>query len=654
MKIHITRTLLNRILLPFLLLLILCRCTKNNTANSNSIVNQIDTLIEYAADTSKTNQERIKSLEKADSLTGTLPDDSIKIRKYKEISLRYYWSKDYKRFKKTGKKILFFASAIYDSTSIATAHRYLGVYYRFRLLDSAFYHFYKAEKIYSTYNHTNDLDTLVYSHGRVLIDLAKLFRKVKNYNESEALTIQAIEKFELSGNATYLPLSYTNLGIISKQVGNYENAILYFQKSIEHTKNTDKEILYTIIGNNNIGTTYKSQEKYEMAKKHYKKVLKHKDFLKKDSRRFALLIDNLAYVNFLSKDTTNLPKDFFTALEIRDSINDKNGITTSNLHLTEYYQSIGKDSIAIQYAEQAKNVSLETNENDDLLQSYKLLSELGDTKSKLYYAKAHIQLTDSILKQERTYRDKFARIRFDTAQKEQQIKEVKGQNTLYLLGICLVMIFTGFIIYFSRQRTQYLSQQNKMVQFQASYETETRIAKRLHDELGNDIFQTILQYQDNPHHPQIIDRLNTAYSKARDISRENNDFETDKNYPKELRNMLQNYTQNNIRLVLKGFDNIPWNNFQAPIKITIYRVLQELMTNMQKHSTADLVALVFSNTNNLLTINYSDNGLGMTEKQVGLKNGLSNAKNRIHAIQGTLIIDAEKDKGFKAEIQIPC
>ncbi len=457
----------------------------------------------------------------------------------------------------------------------------------------------------------------------------------------------------LSGNRKYLPICYINLGIVAKNLERYDDAISYYKKSIQQAQNTDQKNLYTLINYNNIGTAYKSQQKFNKAKEYYKKGLEYKSSLKKNLRRFASLIDNLAYVNFLSNDTTNIPKDFFKALAIRDSINYKDGITTSYHHLAEYYQSIGKDSIAIQYAEQAKNVSLETKDNDDLLLSYKLLSELGDAESKLYYAKAHIQLTDSIHKQERAYRDKFARIRFDTAQKEQQIKEVKGQNTLYLLGICLVLLITGFIIYFFRQRTQYLSQQNKMVQFQASYETETRIAKRLHDELGNDIFQTILQYQDNPHHPQIIDKLNTAYNKARDISRENNDFEIDKSYPEELRNMLQNYTQNDIRLVLKGFDNIPWNNFQTPIKITIYRVLQELMTNMQKHSTADLVALVFDTTNNSLTINYSDNGSGMTEKQVGLKNGLSNAKNRIHAIQGTLVIDSKKDNGFKAEIQIP-
>jgi signal transduction histidine kinase len=117
--------------------------------------------------------------------------------------------------------------------------------------------------------------------------------------------------------------------------------------------------------------------------------------------------------------------------------------------------------------------------------------------------------------------------------------------------------------------------------------------------------------------------------------------------------MLKNYTQNGIQLIAIGFDKIDWDEMDKTIKITVYRVLQELMTNMQKHSQATLVKLMFSNPNDTLTINYSDNGVGVTEEHIKSKNGLRNTENRIQAIQGTLIFDSEKGKGFKAEIQIP-
>ena len=241
----------------------------------------------------------------------------------------------------------------------------------------------------------------------------------------------------------------------------------------------------------------------------------------------------------------------------------------------------------------------------------------------------------------------------ENEEKNLKIAAVRNQNTIYLLAMILLLSGIGFIIYFSRQRTKRLSQENKIIQFQASYDTETRIAKRLHDELGNDIFQAMLQYQNDPHNPQITERLNSAYNKARDISRENNDFETDETFPEELRNMLQNYTQNSIRLIIRGLNKIDWNSLEQPIKITIYRVLQELMTNMQKHSQATLVALVFSNDDDQLKINYSDNGVGVSDDCLTTRNGLRNTEKRMEAIKGTLTFDSEKEQGFKATLQIP-
>ncbi|MCD8529424.1 MAG: hypothetical protein LRY25_01160 [Flavobacterium sp.] len=47
------------------------------------------------------------------------------------------------------------------------------------------------------------------------------------------------------------------------------------------------------------------------------------------------------------------------------------------------------------------------------------------------------------------------------------------------------------------------------------------------------------------------------------------------------------------------------------IKITLYRVLQELMVNMKKHSECTLVAIAFKNNPTTLEITYSDNGKGI-------------------------------------------
>ncbi|PKV53164.1 signal transduction histidine kinase [Aquimarina sp. MAR_2010_214] len=648
------RSLFNIICISLFLCLVSCDDQNQTDKDIKSISDQIDSYIEKAKDKNRTNQQRKNSLEEAYKVSSALNNSSFKISRLQNISYVYYDLKDLRHYKLLNEEVLGIAHTIDDSLNIAKSYFYLGIYYRSSKSDVAFKNFHKAENIYALMlKNGKNLNTISFDYGKVLIDLAHILRKAKDYTKSESLTIKAIESFELAENDWYIPMCYTNLGIIAKHLEQYDDAIDYYLKAIKYAKGTDKEVLQKVLSYNNIGTVYKSQQKYDQAKGYYHKGLSYTEFLNKNPRRHSLLLDNLAYVNFLSKDTADIPNLFYKALKIRDSIDDKFGIATNTLHLAEYYQFIQEDSIAKVYAERSRDVSLVLQNNGELLQSYKLLSEIWSGDKGLEYANKYMQLNDSIIKRERIYRDKFARIRFETKEKEQQIIEVQNKNTIYLLGILLLLTSIGFVIYFFRQRTRYLGQQNKIIQFEASYETETRISKQLHDELGNDIFQLMMQYQNDPHDSQIKDKLNITYLKARDISRENNEFETGETYPEELNNILQNYTQKGIQLIVIGFDRIDWDEVDKTIKITVYRVLQELMTNMQKHSQASLVKLKFSNTNDTLTINYSDNGVGMTEEDVKSKNGLRNTENRIRAIRGTLIFDSEKGKGFKAEIQIP-
>jgi signal transduction histidine kinase len=94
-------------------------------------------------------------------------------------------------------------------------------------------------------------------------------------------------------------------------------------------------------------------------------------------------------------------------------------------------------------------------------------------------------------------------------------------------------------------------------------------------------------------------------------------------------------------------------SIESNTKITVYRVLQELLVNMKKHSQCSLVVLTFKKNENKLQIDYSDNGIGATIEELNLKNGLRNVENRIQAIKGTITFDSKSDKGFKVYITFP-
>ncbi len=639
----------------YLLILLISSCSPTPTDTTHP---QIERYLQEAENSSLSKTLRTQKLDSAYQLCVVLDNYDYKKKKLSDISIYFYKMKEYKRSNTIDKELLSLSLKFNDSIGIAEALNYLAVdHRRNNQLDSAYFYFYKALNIYQQLEQSDNYPPKAYAYryGATLIGLTQLSRKAKEYFQSEAYATKAIQQFELVGNNTYLPTAYITLGIIAKQLERYPAAIGYYQKAMQLAKGVKKDALYGVLGNNNIGTVYKSSKQYDKAKAAYRKGLSYTKFLETDPERYALLLDNLGYVLFLANKHNDSSLYLYNkAYKIRDSVKDHEGLATNHLHFAYYYQAHHKDSLAIYHALQAKVNANIIQSNTDLLETYRLLIELSEGAEAKQYALQHIQLRDSILKKQRLYKDKFARIRFETEEKEARIRQVSNQNTIYLLGIVLLLVGIGFAIYFFRQRTHYLGQQNKIIQLQTSYETETRIAKRLHDELGNAIFQVMLHHEQDPQDPQIAEKLNTAYHKARDISRENSEFEVGSAYLEELTEMLKNYTQNDIRLILRGTQKINWDTVDKTIKIAVYRVLQELMTNMQKHSKASLVAIVFATEKQQTTIKYSDNGVGIDLDCVLSKNGLRNIERRIQNIGGTLTFESQPKKGFSAHMKIPC
>ncbi|MAQ75722.1 MAG: hypothetical protein CL613_05255, partial [Aquimarina sp.] len=461
-----------------------------------SSIKLVNDLLEIASNKKEPLLIRKNSLSKAYEIYPLLKNNIEKRKVAEQISILFYQFKERELSRKMDVEMLEISKSIKDSVGIAKSYAFYGIYYRQKKnIDSAFSNFYKAESIYRSIEKNKTISSKEYAfdYGKTLLDLAKLSRKFKDYTESEKYIIESLEKFHLADRNDYIPMSYTNLGIISKYTEKYEEAINYHLKSVEIGKLTEDSEMYTVSAFNNIGTIYKAMNQYDKAMRFYEKGLEHTSYLVSNPSTKARLLDNLGYVKFLAnsndRESLILMNQSFA---IRDSLKYIEDLATSHIHFAEYYKRKGQKSLSLKHALEAKEICHNENKTEELLQAYQLLSEVSEPKTGLEYAQKYIALNDSLIKEERLYRDKFARIRFETDQKEQQIIKVQNQNTVYLLGMLLLLSLIGFALFFFRQRTKYLAQQNKIVQTRAAYETETRISKRLHDELGNDIFQVML------------------------------------------------------------------------------------------------------------------------------------------------------------------
>ena len=150
-----------------------------------------------------------------------------------------------------------------------------------------------------------------------------------------------------------------------------------------------------------------------------------------------------------------------------------------------------------------------------------------------------------------------------------------------------------------------------------------------------------------------MDKLENIYNRTRNISRENSSIPTGADYLPHLLSTLSSSLPADTRLILRGENSINWKSLSPEKKIILYRVLQEIMINMNKHSKASLVAIVFSEERRTLHIQYSDNGIGTSRQSLQSGNGFLNMENRILSIKGKLNFETEQEKGFKVLIQIP-
>jgi signal transduction histidine kinase len=91
------------------------------------------------------------------------------------------------------------------------------------------------------------------------------------------------------------------------------------------------------------------------------------------------------------------------------------------------------------------------------------------------------------------------------------------------------------------------------------------------------------------------------------------------------------------------------------VSISIFRVLQEALTNVMRHAKASKVEIRLSHADSALQVTISDNGVGMRQSSKSdLKSlGIVGMKERIARTGGVCNFFSEPGKGTRLEIIIP-
>ncbi len=517
--------------------------------------------------------------------------------------------------------------------------------------DSAYYYHNKAKSLCDV---KTDNTRIIYSLSR----MSEIQQNQGDYSGSETTAIEAIPFLNKTMDPTYECSIYNLLGIIYMKLYDYDNALYYYNKGLQLKIDEIRKLKIK----HNIAVVYMAKQDYNKAIQIILPLTLKKEVIN-DSVSFSKALDNLGYCYFKVGNSKGI--DFLNqALKIKEQIKDDLGMATSYLNLTKYYKQINP-RLTIDYARMAYEKATKVNNVDNRLESLALLIQNSSGNQSKTYSEKYILLNDSIKEVRQKARNQFAKIKYDSKKEKEEnlilknqkietaleLEEQKNRNLILYFLILIGILSTVFLYYF-------LKALNKKEKIQTSYETETRIAKKLHDELANDVYHTMAfaETQDlssSQNKELLLTNLDTIYSRTRNISKENSAIDTGLHFVTGLKEMMSSFNTDAVNILINGMDSVNWNALETNKKIIVYRVLQELLVNMKKHSQCSLVVIAFKKTENKLQIDYSDNGLGAALDKINSRNGLQNVENRILAIKGTITFDTKPDKGFKTSFTIP-
>lgn len=233
-----------------------------------------------------------------------------------------------------------------------------------------------------------------------------------------------------------------------------------------------------------------------------------------------------------------------------------------------------------------------------------------------------------------------------------------------LAGLLFLVIWFAIRTYYRRK----MEKQHAIMEKEIAIEQErTKMARELHDGLGSMLSGikhsfaamnkefTLTEKQQVLFHSNL-DKLNESIKELRNIT---HNMASDALLKYGIENSLRDYCANisgtsgiAITFTALHTENVRLSEERS---FHIFRIMQELLQNVIKHSLATRVLVQISSNKNLFYITVEDNGSGFDLQDVRRKKsmGLRNIETRVKLLKGELDIQTAPGKGTSVLITLP-
>ncbi|MGE0589111.1 MAG: tetratricopeptide repeat protein [Cyclobacteriaceae bacterium] len=555
---------------------------------------------------------------------------------------------------------------------LAETQKMMGTYYyRIGNYDSSIYAYQEAGRLF------NEMDSLL-DQAKVQVNISMTYARTGDYEPAIKYATEALVLFEKLNDSKGIGIAYNMIGQVYFYNNEFSRARDYFKLYVAHSIDS----IELAGGYSNLGSAYERLENYDSALFFVKKSLALHE-LTGNPYGLGGCHENLGAIYSATGNIRKGIEEYRKAMPYYESVDNKAGLLQVNSNLGTLHKNLKDYRNAEVFASRALEMARVMDEKNIERQSLQDLSEImeqtGNTPAALGYYKAFHSINDTIFNQETRKNIEQINIAYETQKKTQQIELLSQQNELkeatiqrnvILISALVALLFLGGVLFYLWRRQYRLKQeavlQEQKVRFRElqinavidSQEKERqRFASDLHDGMGQLISALQVNIQSIKLNQHLNDRdqlVETSEHLLTEIRDEIRNIAFNLMPPVLLKEGLVAAVQELARRLNKISDiSATFNAYDVPARfsnlaeISLYRIIQELISNILKHASASQISVSITGLENEIVVMIEDDGEGydltsFKHSQTG--NGWHTIQTRLNLIKGTIHFDTVKGR----------
>lgn len=543
--------------------------------------------------------------------------------------------------------------------------------------DSAYQFFVLA---HSGFRRTDQMALLVQASthvGTVLAELGRREDALPYYQE----TLELAEKL---GDPLVLGASHNNLGKFLFEARQYPEARKELLQAIEITRqHQDRLTLGKALVN--LANVYITEARYPEGIGYLQQA--DSVFRLIPFPRGSQAVNNNLGAIYLRRARYDSAVVFLLrAHQIADSLKSYSGLALIQQNIGYGYTYLKQYPAAKYWFERAEASALRYSDRYTLGEIYNHRSSydsaVGDFKSAFFNKRLYTQIADSMYNAQLARQTGELQVKYETEKKERMILTQQfaiSKRNYWILGISGVLVlgaWLGWMQYrrYKQQQEQRLQQelmQQQQAATRAVMEAEERERKRIASDLHDGIGQMMSAAKMNlsgiqnrlaftePADRDAFDRIIALVDEScREVRAVSHNMMPNALLKAGLSSAIQEFVDNldsrilKVTLYTEGLDQ----RLDAQVEIVLYRILQECVNNVIKHSGANRLDISLIRDAAGISCTVEDNGQGFALEEIRARGGglgLRNMQARLDFLRGSMDIDTAPGRGTLIAIHVP-